>query len=416
MKTMIEPVESNSQSYVPWLISAAVVALAFGGVGGSLQISRIVCILILPFALARLLSFTSKVKFQTETLVFIFLLMIISLTSIVWSIDKASTMQYLVVMMINLIPLLMIALLTPGEAENLRQLLPRAWLLAGVAVLPLAIYELTTGNHFALGFEERGGGTMVNLLPFASGVHGNYNDFSLFLVLCIFGTCFAKNNKSDINKRAQYFKYSIIALISMVVVINSSRAAILCLAAILFARFVLPLRKGHFISIFILVAIFAGFSISLWDNDSLLLKFLQLKFTDFSNDFEASEGRLAILISGLKGFFDSFGLGVGAGASSSYLATDKAILIPNPHNLLLEWALNFGLIGFCLLLWFMSRMWSASKKNNNDINRRLNYAAILILPLLGVIQSHLTGYTYFWLMLSTMAAFAIWPALPKKGW
>ena len=413
---MIEPVESNSQSYVPWLISAAVVALAFGGVGGSLQISRIVCILILPFALARLLSFTSKVKFQTETLVFIFLLMIISLTSIVWSIDKASTMQYLVVMMINLIPLLMIALLTPGEAENLRQLLPRAWLLAGVAVLPLAIYELTTGNHFALGFEERGGGTMVNLLPFASGVHGNYNDFSLFLVLCIFGTCFAKNNKSDINKRAQYFKYSIIALISMVVVINSSRAAILCLAAILFARFVLPLRKGHFISIFILVAIFAGFSISLWDNDSLLLKFLQLKFTDFSNDFEASEGRLAILISGLKGFFDSFGLGVGAGASSSYLATDKAILIPNPHNLLLEWALNFGLIGFCLLLWFMSRMWSASKKNNNDINRRLNYAAILILPLLGVIQSHLTGYTYFWLMLSTMAAFAIWPALPKKGW
>ena len=366
--------------------------------------------------MARLLSFTSKVKFQTETLVFIFLLMIISLTSIVWSIDKASTMQYLVVMMINLIPLLMIALLTPGEAENLRQLLPRAWLLAGVAVLPLAIYELTTGNHFALGFEERGGGTMVNLLPFASGVHGNYNDFSLFLVLCIFGTCFAKNNKSDINKRAQYFKYSIIALISMVVVINSSRAAILCLAAILFARFVLPLRKGHFISIFILVAIFAGFSISLWDNDSLLLKFLQLKFTDFSNDFEASEGRLAILISGLKGFFDSFGLGVGAGASSSYLATDKAILIPNPHNLLLEWALNFGLIGFCLLLWFMSRMWSASKKNNNDINRRLNYAAILILPLLGVIQSHLTGYTYFWLMLSTMAAFAIWPALPKKGW
>ncbi|WP_426053798.1 O-antigen ligase family protein [Janthinobacterium sp. PSPC2-1] len=415
MKTMIEPVESNSQSYVPWLISAAVVALAFGGVGGSLQISRIVCILILPVALARLLSFTSKVKFQTETLVFIFLLMIISLTSIVWSIDKASTMQYLVVMMINLIPLLMIALLTPGEAENLRQLLPRAWLLAGVAVLPLAIYELTTGNHFALGFEERGGGTMVNLLPFASGVHGNYNDFSLFLVLCIFGTCFAKNNKSDINKRAQYFKYSIIALISMVVVINSSRAAILCLAAILFARFILPLRKGHFISIFILVAIFAGFSISLWDNDSLLLKFLQLKFTDFSNDFEASEGRLAILISGLKGFFDSFGLGVGAGASSSYLATDKAILIPNPHNLLLEWALNFGLIGFCLLLWFISRMWSANKKNNNDINRRLNYVAILILPLLGVIQSHLTGYTYFWLMLSTMAAFAIWPALPKKG-
>jgi len=405
---MIEPINKYSPSYVPWLISAAVVALAFGGIGGSFQVSRIVCILIFPFFLARLLSFGTKIKCQNEILIFTLALIILSVMSFVWSIDKSATVQYLFVLMINTIPLLMIALLTPCEVRVLRKILPSAWLLAGLLVLPLAFYELLTGNHFALGFEERGGGQLINLLPFASGVHGNYNDFSLFLVLCVIGWCFTED-KVNINKRIQLLKYITVSLISIVVVINSSRAAILCLAAILVARFFFPIRKKHIITIGLLIVILTIIFISLVDDNSLLLTILQLKFTDFSSDFESDGGRLAIINAGLKGVFGSYGLGVGAGASSSYLAIGEVVLIPNPHNLLLEWALNFGFVGSFLLLWFLFRMWVAIKGDPESNSRRVSFMTIILLPLLGVIQSHLTGYTYFWLMLTTICTFAMWP-------
>ena len=405
---MIEPVDKNVPSYVPWLISAAVVALAFGAIGGSFQVSRIVCILIFPFLLARILSFGKKIKFQNDIIIFVLITILIGVMSFVWSIDKITTFQYLFVLAINITPLLMVGFLTPAEVKVLRQLLPSAWLLAGFLVLPLAFYELLTGNHFSLGFEERGGGQLINLLPFASGVHGNYNDFSLFLVLCVIGWCFAES-KDAIKIRILPLKYIAIGLISVVVVINSSRAAILCLVAILLARFFFPLRRGHIIIAALFIAISIIVAIVFMNGDSLLFTILQLKFTDFSNDFEGDEGRLAIINAGLKGFFDSYGLGVGAGASSSYLAVGETVLIPNPHNLLLEWALNFGLIGICLFLWFLFRIWMATRKTPASNGRRVNFMVIILLPLLGVIQSHLTGYTYFWLMLTTICTFAVWP-------
>ncbi|KAB8044001.1 O-antigen ligase family protein [Janthinobacterium aquaticum] len=409
MKKMIESINKNSQSCAPWLISAAVTALALGGIGGSLQVSRLISIILLPFVLIRLFNFNKKIKFQNEILVFLFSLMIISLMSVVWSVDKTVTVQYLIVLLVNMIPLLMIGLMTLSEIEALQKLLPRAWLLAGFFVLPLAFYELITGNHFSLGFEERGGGQLINLLPFASGVHGNYNDFSLFLVFCVIGTCFSGSDQERVSKPLIFFKNIVILFVSMIVLINSSRAAILCLFAVLFAKFFLPIKRKQFFLIILVIIILGGIFIFSISNDSLLLTVLQLKFSDFSTDFEGDEGRLAIIKAGLNGVVESYGLGVGAGASSSYLAIADTVLIPNPHNLFLEWALNFGIIGSCILLWFLFRIWMSNRSNCNCNNKRINFLFILILPLLGVIQSHLTAYSYFWLILTTICVFVVCP-------
>ncbi len=399
------PAVTGRPSYIPWLIFAAVVALACGGIGGSVQVSRLFIILLLPFALLRL--FQAKTRFQLEVVIFAALLMILSVASLAWSIDPVTTLQYIGVTSVNILPLLMVGLLTPDEVGTLQRILPRAWLLAGAAVLPLAFYELLTGNHFALGFEERGGGGIVDLLPFASGLHGNYNDFSLYLVLCVLGACFYLRERADPPGRgAKAFQVGVIAMLTLVVVINSSRGAIMGLFAALLIRFLWPLRPRSLFFIALIVLVVAGMVLATSENN-LLLTYLQLKFSDFSNDLETDEGRLAIMKAGLTGFLDSAGMGVGAGASSSYLATNRAIVIPNPHNLLLEWALNFGVAGLLLFAWFLVRLLVTNNRSGQPVWRRLVNVTVLILPLLGIIQSHLSGYTYFWLMLATISVFAI---------
>lgn len=388
---------------VPWLVAAAVSALALGGLGGSLQLSRVLCAALIPVAFQRLFNMQIRSRFQSEILVFSVVLAMVSIVSIVWSIDRTVTLQYLVVLGLNMTPLLMTGLLLPEEITELRRLLPRAWLLAGAVMVPLALFELATGTHFVQGFDERGGGGIVDLLPFASGLHGNYNDFSLFLVLCVLGACFEINDP-DTGRGAKVGKFIVVALIAMIVLINSSRGAIIGLAALMIARYLPLLPKRYLVMLLLATPFIAVLIFGAADDESLLLAYLKLKFSDFSGDLEAGDGRLGIFMAGVKGFLSTYGLGVGAGASSSYLATDPSISIPNAHNLFLEWGLNFGFVGVCIFVWLLFRLWLVSLKGEH---RKTISVAILILPVLGVIQSHLTGYTYFWLMLATLSVFAL---------
>jgi O-antigen ligase len=388
------------------VILIAVMALALGGIGGSLQPSRVFLLTLLPVILIKL-RHAREIPwrhYSARLVFFSFMLLLLGFVTLIWSIDRILSIGYLIVLAINLLPLVSLALMTDHERTWLREKIPKAWLLSATGVLPLALYEITTGNHFELGLQERGGGTF-SILPFASGLHGNYNDFSIFLLMCLFGICHM--NASTASPWWRRFAVVIGTFIVMVILFNASRGAIFALLGLLVFRFARELfsKRGlaALASIVLATAIVGGTADG--DEDAHLQQYLMLKLSDYSNDLEGDEGRLAIASAGLDGIIETLGLGVGAGASSAYLATKSSVVIPNPHNLILEWGMNFGVFGLVMLAWFLLCTWTASR-NVVKSSRQVIYIFILLMPLCGVAQSHLTGYTYFWLALLTTSAFA----------
>ncbi len=386
------------------VITLSVVALSLGGFGGSMQLSRLFLILLLPVFLVR---YSRVVRIQVRShsfplVVFPMVLILMGVISLVWSIDKLNSLSYLVVLLINISPLLMLALMSEAEIANLRHLLPKAWLLSASIILPFALYELMTGDHFSLGMHQRSTDVFSGL-PFASALHGNFNDFSLFLVLCAFGICLMDRSSNSIAWKV--YSYMVLTMIAGVIVINGSRGAILTLICLLLTRFYKAIfSKVSLLMLLVYVVVYSLTSVDFRLGENLMTEYLLLKFTDFSNDMESEEGRINISLAGIQGIITSIGLGVGAGGASIYLESVPSVGIPNPHNLFLELGLNFGVLGIALFIWFLLRIWRTASERTIREGRAVIICFILLMPIFGLIQSHLTGYTYFWLALVTVAA------------
>jgi len=383
-----------------YIFAFALVFLALGGLGGSLQPSRIFCLLLLPYVIRNLLNLRSATVVGIATVSLVFTLVSLSFLSIAWSSDRITSAGYSLVFFINVIPLLYAATSKPNHNLKLIPIVGKSWLVALFATTLVAVFELKTGYNFSFDLEGRGG-ELWSLIPFASVFFGNFNNYSMFLTLSIsiLVIIFFDQRTTPLVSRLIFLAvlFSLIPLL-----FNASRGALIsCGILLLYACFAKAgmMRLILFAAFAVLAhMVFGGFS------DSLLQQLLFVRFTDFLSDLYAGTGRLAILQAGALALLDTYGLGVGAGASAAYLSLHFPGIIPNPHNLFLEIALNFGLIGIFAFSCYVVLLIFASLRIRVRQRSQSNLLALsfLLLPLMGVIQSHLTGHTYFWLWFASM--------------
>jgi teichuronic acid biosynthesis protein TuaE len=381
-----------------WIYFLAIALLGLGGLGGSLQPSRLLSICLLPFLLVNLRSRLQEAggTLDRATLLLAGSLALLATLSIGWSYAPITSAGYTVVLCVNMLPLLYIASLSAHRRAQLIPLTLLGWGLCLAFTLPVAFYELSTGQHFAFSIDGRGGGEISPLVPFASVFFGNFNDYSLFLTLCI--TLVLALSAAD-SRRFRPVFIAAVVLAFAVLVFNSSRGALGAAVVVLLIRLVATLGAWRMLAC--LAVAVAAFTALFDIEDSPLLILVAFKFTDVSDDLTNDDGRLAIIKACLQAISESYGLGLGADAYPEYLTRYFPNIIPNPHNLILELTLNFsvaGLIAFAahaiILLRRFFSMFSAKAINGTAF--ALGIAPLLLLPLLGVVQSHLTGYTYFW--------------------
>lgn len=397
----------NKNKFYSLVYTFTIIALFLGGIGGNLQVSRLLPILLLPLIFVRLHTFIRGhfFNYKNQIIFFSLQLIFICLLSLVWSVDKVITLGFSLVVAINLLPLIIVGFMTDHEILQLRRSVPIAWGIAASLVLPIAFYEILTDNHFLLDDHARGGG-IGSLIPFAAGFFGNLNNLSLFLFFCFFGLSF-HFGRIEKSKILNYFMIGVGLMIAVVLVINIGRGAIISLFMLVGIIISVKLTvKTFFLSCFLLI--FLGGAI-INSNDKEVLNFIDyfmLRFTDFSSDTETNDGRSAIILAGISGLYTSYGLGVGAGTSTAYLSTFQNLTIPNAHNILIEWALSFGFIGVVSLLWFIFQTFVVIRKNLNVLHRRLVISFLILIPIFGVVQSTLLNFTYFWMALTTMTIFS----------
>ena len=370
------------QSYNQYdvLLCLLMILMAAGQIGGALQLPRMALILILPFFIFSRVFVSSSDDFSVSRTfpayryeVFFFLVWWLhSLVSLFFAFDLSGAGKAFAYLSINFLGLFEILWLAARAIQPQRAILT-GWMLMFLCTLPVALYELTTDAHLPMSVQssdETIYGGEVNRL-FASVTFGNLNAYNV--VLCMTFSMMMIRTFSPI-KKDKLIAYACAFVVTLLIVINGSRAASLCVGFVLFLFLCIMMRnKKQAFSLFAVFALIGGVMVYKYhDAFSLIIQRFQ------TQGFEDSY-RMSILINGLKEWYLSGGWGIGINNFNTIMEQKYHLLITPPHNLWLEVGAQFGIfifIGF-LLLFMRVYQWSRKGAAFNKSAALIGIAALL---------------------------------------
>jgi hypothetical protein len=377
--------------------------LSLGGLGGSFQPSRLL-LLALPFLLVKSIS-ASHIKFNNTIkfgLLTYFAWIVYGLISLFWSPDpEVGLTNEIVVMTIGMSSLLFFPLLLKNEEKTLK-IIRNGWIYGLALTLPIAIYEIVTMNHFSYDDERLIGGIGI-YAPYASVFFGNYNNYCVYICLCLPMLLWGILGKEK--KIIKIFYLLVLGISVLIIFVNTNRTSMVVIFIYLLSQIRFNYRNLVFISI-----ILALFYFSYTFLPDSLVQNIEILFNDRVNvDYTRDESgsvRMYNFIAGLGFLFDSYGLGVGAGGYEYYMGRSHYYKgIVNPHNFFLEIFAQYGVIIFTLFVIWLSKILIRFKKSEvlSSNVKRLFYASVILIPIIGIINSDSLGNTYWWVYLTSLA-------------
>ncbi|WFL78711.1 O-antigen ligase family protein [Altererythrobacter arenosus] len=388
---------------ITWaLLFAAILATLAGGLGGSLQPSRLILAAALPLALLQPTIFRHLTPTAKQALVMVAAIVTGGVLSLAWTEDLAGGIGLLLAVLVGSLGFLA----GNSWSTNPRsvQLLMRAWVIIVGISLPVALYEIATGNHFEGAFEDRTIGG-IGSFPFAAIFFGNYNDFSAWLSLSFPITMAALALEK--NPYLRFLIAGMNALVIAILVVNTSRGAIF-IAIIGFAFFALKFQRVR-IWLLLFVPVLIVMIIDQFGNEALDIYDLAVyRFESAGSQDESVSQRVGLLTAGLQALRDTYGFGVGVGGFEEYVNDNYPQLIPNPHNFLLEIAVNFGVIPALVFVRFFILTFLSvfRRKDMPEPVRVAVLFGVVTLPVIGAVPSHAAGYIYWWVWIATLVVMA----------
>jgi len=402
----------NSYFIIALLMSLIIAFLAYG-INTNIQPSRVVTFI--SFLLLIPLGFTfhrdsPPAKYFLRLSAFWFMWGVLSL---LWAPNLAHGIQEIAGISLGFFTvaiLLSLSSFTPHALNALRL----GWLSAFVLTLPIAIYELTTGDHLASSYGEIiVGGFNPLVKTYASANFGNPNTYSAFILLCV-PFLFWSYDKTD----KLLLKFALLFIISIAFVImiaNTTRLGLISLVlqfvAWLVFRFMLDKKSGSILAIFLL---YVGISFFVWTQ----IESSHSRIDSFRNLIkdESVIGRTALLFNGLIFLERTMGIGVGAGGFEQSMIDENGLFnaggIVNPHNLWIEVSSQYGVVVAILFIaWLLYCFTLLSKaiirmlKSKNSKYEYSSYIVILMIgfPLGFMINSSYLNFTMFWVAIGTVA-------------
>lgn len=387
-----------------YLVFLIIFFLCLGGLGGSFQPSRLV-ILVIPLLLnfflnKKHLQYNKTIQFGLKVY---FVWILYGTISLFWSADPAAGLNSeIIVMIIGMLSLLFFPLLLKNDKKSLL-IIRNAWILGLVFTIPLAIYEIVTMTHFTYSEEDRLIGGIGIYAPFASVFFGNYNNYCVYICLCFPMVLWALLD--DKNKTRKVLYLLLISISILIIFINTNRTSMLVVA--LYFLSLLRLKARNIITVFGLAALllmsYRFLPTTITDNIEIL--FNNRVNVDYNEDTSANI-RKGVFLSGLDFLSESNGFGVGAGAFETHMAkSPRHQGIINPHNFFLEIASQYGLLIFGLFVVWLFLIMRRIYKNSyiSQSLKRVFYVSIVVIPIIGVINSDSLGFTYWWVYISSLA-------------
>lgn len=374
------------------MIVMLLASLAFGNIGGALQVSRLLAILFAPIMINRVTS----CKFAKTYLQVIFIFLSYSALSLLWSFDRSRGVEEMIYYIVHFMFFFEIIVFS-RYAVNPANSISKGWMYSVVMTLVVALWEITTDNHLALSRQESGSvmntGTEILMRNFASVTFGNYNSYVTFL-------CFALPSVFYRMMQITSFKFKImvpivVLLLSVVCILfNASRGGLVAVAVMFGIYFFMSSKNKNSLLSFILVIV-AGILILFCFGENMLLAIVAR--SSEGGLFEDS-ARMEIWYVALKTLAASLGFGTGIGGLQQGMSHfTNGITVP--HNIFFEILAQFGiLICFIFVCFYFCLLLKMRRVHDLDM-KRLLHIALLSFPIIAIINStyllNVTLFAYF---------------------
>jgi hypothetical protein len=183
--------------------------------------------------------------------------------------------------------------------------------------------------------------------------------------LCLIWLFVAMESKSN---NSFWVKSACLTGSASIVAITQSRSAILFLCA----YFICKVYEGRFRnSKYYLIALLCLFGLYEYSGLSELISDLYKANLVRAQGDASSQERYLLLKTAFDAFIEHPMTGLGMRAMHRFFQADTPDLIPGTHNEILEWLVNFGMFGFCVMLFVYFRFYHISS---------LKYLCLCILP------------------------------------
>lgn len=318
--------------------------LAFGCLGGALQVSRLIGIILLPYALKCLTQRKSS-YIKTPTSLVIIALFYIG-ASLLWSSNIGRGIEEFVYYGVHFLLFLEIIAFSQ-RSTNPYMNVAIGWLIAFLLTAIVAFWELHTGQHLTSSVHDeitmsQGNGIVLDF-KFAAATFTNYNDYETFMCYCFPFLIFLLNNvRTKIHKAGMIC--TIIVLL-YIIINNASRGAIVSVSIMLIVNFFCRSRnlKGFIKVLIISLMGFALFAYVFRD------VFVNILFRLGNTTMFEGNSRTEIWDRGFECLNGTSFMGTGVGGlydtMALYSSGGDVIAL---HNMFMELLVTFGLLLFGL--------------------------------------------------------------------
>ena len=392
---------SNKFDYYLFII---IVSLAFGALGGYLQVSRVVGILLLP---QLFMIWPNVGEYFHRIVSFTRFFLIYALLSFIWTPDVLSGFKEILYYIIHFV-LFFEILAFSCLAKDYKITIAKSWLILVSITLVIAYWEIITGIHLSIAFQDSDEMKLAvyGFRRFASVTFGNYNAYVTFLCFSFPFLLFMFNN---FKTQKEMIWVSLVLVLSFAcVLINASRGGIIAIPLMFAISFILSKKSFKNIipmSVVVVVAIYA------------CLNYGELLFSVFDDRMDNGvfndNERTYIWTVAINCFLHSFGFGVGIGGivQSFYAETNKFLI---PHNLFIEVLMEFGIIIFFLFISTILSLIKKTNKSNDKDTKIVSYCFLFSLPIVGVIDSSYCLSPLIFVVFSSIMSFVYPHSLMQK--
>ena len=369
--------------------------LGFGGIGGALQVTRILAIILLP-----VLFFKFSIRYYMREY-FIFFLFFIGycLFSLLWTPNRAEGIVEIIYFVAHFILFFEIIVFS-YRARNPLDSISKGWLMAVCMTLVVALWEIATDNHLPMSVQESGdtmnAGGMTIYRRFASVSFGNYNGYVTFLCFSLPFLFYR------VIKNRCLFSIVAIILSSVCILFNASRGGLLSISLMLLIYILFLRKQGGKVYVYSLFLLFLVGSFIFIQFGSEL--FEAITYRAVNNTLYSDAPRFEIWGRVWQVFLSTCGLGSGVGGLQDMMRQLSPSGISIPHNLFLEILGELGVIIFLIFVLFLIGIFKKAYHVKNDATRTLLFLSLIPLPIYSIINS---GYIFNTYVFSAFASLVI---------
>ncbi len=289
------------------------------------------------------------------------------------------------------------------------------WMLFLIITIPIAIWEITSGSHLSSGSFNEGAVVGGVWKKFAAVTFANFNSYSLMLTYSLpFLTLLLWNKSIPYRYLIKILLITIIVATTAILLINSSRAAFLCLLVAIVAMLLFRFKYFNVFQRLLLMVIAFIAVYFLVNNFATISVFSQLAYR--------FEGGVSSFMDGNRKELIKVGLNIandnlyfGGGIMSMIPLYSKYHANYNyAHNLIIEILVEHGALICILFLGILLKTYKKLYKIKDVNYKYLFFYILFTMPLMIVIDDSYFGRSGFWIYLATIVSISNIPRTQLK--